>query len=99
MLSFIITAFNRPKALRTCLSSLVQQTYEDWEALVVDNSDSEQDRLDNRDLCAMDKRISYSMTGYDSLIEGTMHAYSLYNVTEIGLANTSGYWLVFPNDD
>jgi len=99
MLSFVITAFNRPKALRTCLSSLVQQTWDAWEALVVDNSDSEPDRLDNIDLCSMDRRIHHCRMGDDAQIEGAMHKYSLYKATEIGVANTSGEWLCFPSDD
>ena len=39
MLSWIIGSFNRPNSMRTCLSSIIDQTFTDWEAIVTDNSE------------------------------------------------------------
>lgn len=105
-ISFIVTAFERPNALRTCLSSLVQQTERDWEAIVVDNSRDESgwngvDWVGNERICAdlMDKRIIYMNTSPYTGIEDEIHKYSLYKATDMGVNITSAPWLVFPNDD
>jgi glycosyltransferase involved in cell wall biosynthesis len=98
-LSFIVTAFNRPDALRTCLSSLVQQTFTDWEAIVCDNSDNAANLGSNAIMTSMDQRISYKFTGGDVGIDGTIHKYSLYQATEMGIADSTGAWLCLPNDD
>lgn len=99
MISFVISAFNRPLALRTCLSSLVQQTHPDIEVLVVDNSDSSGMSDGNADECEMYSSFKYLYTGRVTEIEDTMHKYSLYKATEIGVSQSTGDWLCFPNDD
>ena len=101
-LSFIITAHNRPKALRTCLSSLIQQTREDWEAIVMDNSEPGPLAAEHFELSEMDKRISYKWIRDRTAISSPkplIHSHSLYLATEIGIARTTGEWLAFPNDD
>ncbi len=100
MISFIITAFNRPLALRTCLSSLVQQTHEEWEAMIVDNSPDMGG--ENVPLIDMDKRIRWMDVSEHTAIEANSsgHKYSLYKATELGVQWTArGDWLCFPNDD
>ena len=96
-LSFIVSAFNRPDALRTCLSSLVQQTMPDWEAVVVDNSD--RTLVSNLEVCKIDERITYLCTGDSTQIEGAMHKYCVYTASEMGVRKTTGTWLCFPSDD
>ncbi len=98
-LSFVITAFNRSTALRTCLSSIIQQTVPDWEVVVVDNSDLNVQRLRNAEMCLMDTRIHYTYTGEDTAVQDSMHARSLYKATEIGVGMTRGTYLCLPNDD
>ncbi|HMQ06902.1 MAG TPA: glycosyltransferase family A protein [Saprospiraceae bacterium] len=39
--SIIIPAYNRPHLLRECLQSIVHQSFDDWEALVVDDGSEE----------------------------------------------------------
>ena len=99
MISFIITAYNRPSSLRTCLSSLIDQTYPAWDAVVVDNSDSTTYTSLHQDLCDMDKRIHYKYVRSQTAIAGAMHTHSLYKATDIGIGHTTGEWLAFPNDD
>jgi hypothetical protein len=88
-------------ALRTCLSSLCQQTIDQWEAIVVDNSDPGPAVDEHARLCEMDPRIRHwyvreqtAMTMNDS-----RHSHSLYKATEMGVLRTTGEWLVLPNDD
>jgi glycosyltransferase involved in cell wall biosynthesis len=98
-LSFVITAFNRPLALRTCLSSIIQQTVNDWEAVVVDNSDLYLARERHESICQMDDRVRYHYTGDETSVDDTMHMRSLYRATEVGVTITRGQYLSFPNDD
>jgi len=100
VISFIITAFNRPLALRTCLSSIVQQTNEDWMGMVMDNSDDPVLAKRNKNMLAGDfERFSYNHVSGETHVEDSMHKYSLYKATEIGVRVTYGDWLCFPNDD
>lgn len=99
VISFIISAFNRPLSLHVCLASLVIQTDRDWEAIVVDNSTDDSARQFHSDLCEMDDRIRYQYTGDHTGITDTMHTRSLYHATELGAASAKGQWLSFPNDD
>lgn len=99
-LSFIITAFNRPALLHTCLASLVAQTFSDWDAIIVDNSDSSWCSQANYDLRELDSdRIAYVYTGGETAIEGTIHKRSLYKATELGVLGAKGDFLCFPNCD
>ena len=101
MISFIVTAYNRPLALRTCLSSLCQQTIEDWEIKIMDNSDHFY--LQNKEVYEgfHYSRMSYQTTKDKTITDANSsgHKYSLYKATEIGVENTKGKWLCFPNDD
>ncbi len=93
-LSFIVSAWARPEALRTCLSSLVQQTFTDFEVIVMDNAISEEIRKKHWDLCLMDDRIRY------------VHSYAMsvsriscYYSGQFGAEISRGEWLCFPSDD
>ena len=97
-ISFIVSAYERPKALRTCLSSLVQQTEEDWEAIVVDNSHVDF-QLEHLALCKMDKRIRYLPKSQLTAIKGAIHAFSVYKATDLGIEDATGDWLCCPSDD
>lgn len=101
MISFIVTACDRPLALRTCLSSLLQQTVEQFEIIVVDNSTPGPAVDEHATLCSMDRRIrhmyvrEHTRTGQND----SRHSHSLYKATELGVDLSVGEWLVFPNDD
>lgn len=102
-LSFIVSAFNRPARLRTCLCSLVDQTFEDWEILVVDNSDDPKAIVQQEVFChhlsrLASRRIRYEHIGQRSFDE-RIGIRSVYTATEIGVGMTSGEWLCYPNDD
>ena len=99
MISFIVTAFNRPLALRTCLSSLCQQTHEDIEILVVDNSSDRDSQMAHVTFTLDFTGVKHYDTSTLTRIEHAMHKYSLYKATEIGVERTTGEWLCFPNDD
>jgi glycosyltransferase involved in cell wall biosynthesis len=97
-LSFIIGAFNRPGRLRTCLASLVDQTFTDWEAVVVDNSDQPEAIELQREYAKVDPRIRFEHIG-ERAFDPRIGIRSLYTATEIGVEMTTGEWLCYPNDD
>jgi cellulose synthase/poly-beta-1,6-N-acetylglucosamine synthase-like glycosyltransferase len=102
-LSFIVVAYNNPKALRTCLSSLVDQTYspEEIEIIVCDNSQNFVLADENKRLCDMSHRIRYEYTGNRTAIDlpHIRHKHCLYTATEIGVGLATGEWISFPNQD
>jgi glycosyltransferase involved in cell wall biosynthesis len=100
-ISFIVGAFNNPNSLRTCLSSLADQSEKAIEIIVADNSDGSTWTELNRDLCAMDDRIRYEFTGDRTDISnlGLRHTRCLYTATEIGAEMATGEFLCFPNAD
>lgn len=104
MVTLVVSAYERPDALRVCLSSLVVQTFTHWRALVVDNTARKRMAYANKRVTDAigDPRVAYSNVHESTFLGGLNkmgHAYSLYKATEIGVAATDGEWLGFPNDD
>ena len=99
-LSFVVPAFNNHNRLRTCLSSLLDQTYpaNEIEIIVADNSIDMLEAILNKELCEMSQRITYVYTADRTIIEGP-HVRCLYTATEIGVERATGEWLSFPNQD
>jgi glycosyltransferase involved in cell wall biosynthesis len=102
-LSFIVVAANNPKSLRTCLSSLLDQTYptEQIEIIVCDNSADLQICEENLKVCAMDPHIKYEWTARRTVVDlpHVRHKHCLYTATEIGVEMATGEWLAFPSQD
>ena len=96
--SAVVGAFNRPGRLRTFLACLVDQTFTDWEAVVVDNSDQPEALAASREMCKIDPRIRYEEMG-DRAFSPLHGIRSLYDASEIGIAMTTGEWIWVPNDD
>lgn len=97
-LSFIIGAFNRPYRMRTCLASIADQSFTDWEAVIVDNSDDPKAIELQREFAKIDPRIRYEHVG-ERAFDPRVGIRSLYNASEIGVGMTTGEWVCFPNDD
>jgi glycosyltransferase involved in cell wall biosynthesis len=100
-LSFTVCAFENPLALRTCLSSLLDQTMQDFEIIIVDNSIGSTWIDLNKDLCRMSDRIRYEWTADRTNVvpSDCRHSRCLYTATEIGAGMATGEWLCFPNQD
>jgi len=96
-LSWIVGSFNRPGRMRTCLASILDQSFQDFDIVVTDNSDDKACRLDIEYLCQIDPRIRYEWT-HDRAMTNTPYP-SLYDAAEIGVRMTDSPWLIFPNCD
>ena len=100
-ISFIVGAFENPPALRTCLSSLLEQTEKDFEIIVVDNSINSDAAESTQSVCWMSERIRYEWTSDRTAVvpPGCRHTRCLYTATEIGVELATGGYLAFPNQD
>lgn len=58
-ISIIIPVYNAEKTLRHCLDSVLNQTYENYEVIVVDNNSSDKSRNIIQEYCARNNRIKY----------------------------------------
>jgi glycosyltransferase involved in cell wall biosynthesis len=93
--SFIVSAYHRPAALRCCLSCLVLQSETSWEAIVMDNSTDPAMIEANRAHCRMDPRIRHF-----SSVENQVTLLNCYYASEYAVEKlAAGDWVGFPSDD
>ena len=100
-ISFVVAAFGNFSVLRTCLSSLLNQTMQDFEIIVCDNDPESDQEYMAAEIARMDPSIRYEWTADRTKVipPGCRHRRCLYTATEIGVALTSGEWLCFPSAD
>jgi glycosyltransferase involved in cell wall biosynthesis len=93
--SYIVSAYDRPRLLPVCLWSLAAQTDEDFEVIVTDNSTDHEMQAKHRKVVESlhDKRFRYFATA--SKIE----VGDCYWSAEWGARKAKGDWLCFPCDD
>ena len=96
--SVVIGSFNRPGRARTFLACLVDQSFEDWEAVLTDNSDDPVCAAKIEEMCKIDPRIRYEWTK-ERAFDPLLGISSLYDAAEIGIAMTTGKWIWAPNED
>ena len=57
--SIIVTAYNLDKYLGDCLNSVLAQTFQDWECLIIDDCSTDGTAEISNDYCALDGRFQY----------------------------------------
>lgn len=95
-ISYIVSAYNRPKSLVTCLASLVDQSHDNFEVIVTDNADDDQMANENRKVVQRfkDNRLFYFRTTKKIKIS------DCYWSAEWAINNVvKGKYLCFPCDD
>lgn len=92
-ISFIVSAYDRPDALKLCLLSLILQTEHNWEAIVTDNNPVALHSAFTLQVVQEldDSRIRYLHTGHS--------APECYRAAEIAAEVAHGDFLCFPSDD
>lgn len=101
-LSFIIVAYGNSNTLRTCLSSLLDQTETSREIIVCDNSPEEAAARANEFLCSsLDDSIAHIWTADRTAISmpHIRHKQCLYTAIEIGVKSAHGDWINFMGQD
>jgi len=87
-ISFVVSCYDRPKSLFTCLASLADQT-SDWnEIIVTDNSIDPAIQSRHMDACSQ-----FGATYIPTRVVGCYHS------AEIGAQSAQAEWLSFPSDD
>ena len=88
-ISVIVPAYNAEKYISRCLNGLLQQTYQDWEAQVVDNDSKDKTAEIIQDFAQKDQRIKY----HTQKIKGPAAARNM------GLDNAQSEYLMFCDAD
>ena len=88
-LSVILATRNRPEQLKTSIESVLNQTYKDFELLVVDGSDNEDSHKLIEQYSKKDPRIKYLRDA------GTGPAAA----RNLGLSRSNGAYITFQDDD
>jgi glycosyltransferase involved in cell wall biosynthesis len=89
LLSIIIPCFNQAIYLHDCLDSILQQSFSDWEAIVVNDGSSDDTNNVAKAYCQKDSRIK--------LIEKQNGGLS--SARNYGIQNSTGDWLLFLDAD
>ena len=89
MISIIIPIYNVEKYLRQCLDSVVNQTYQDWEAILVDDGSSDGSPAIYDEYAKKDSRfkVVHQANG------------GVSSARNIGLNKAHGEWLIFLDAD
>jgi len=89
LLSIIIPCFNQAIYLHDCLDSILQQSFSDWEAIVVNDGSSDDTNNVAKTYCQKDSRIK--------LIEKQNGGLS--SARNFGIQHATGDWLLFLDAD
>lgn len=93
-ISYIVSLYNRPELLATCLWSLKCQTHSDFEVIVTDNTtDNRVARRQREIVLGMDERFRYVRSA------GKIEVADCYWSAEYGMTLAKGKWLCFPCED
>ncbi len=89
LISIIIPIFNRENTIETCILSILQQTYENFELLLIDDGSSDKSAEICRSLLKKDSRIKF----WQQSNKGVSAARNL------GISYASGKWITFIDSD
>lgn len=87
--SVIVPVFNAEKTINRCLDSIIEQTYKDWELLIIDDGSSDNSFVICSDYSKRDRRIKV----FQQENRGPSAA------RNIGLNQAAGEWICFVDSD
>jgi glycosyltransferase involved in cell wall biosynthesis len=90
LVSVVVPAFNRGFIIGAALESVLNQTYQDWEAVIVDDGSTDNTREIVRDYARSDSRMR--------LIEH-QHQKGAQAARNTGIRNARGAWIAFLDSD
>jgi glycosyltransferase involved in cell wall biosynthesis len=91
LISYIISAYDRPVDLNLCLLSLRLQTHQDFDVIVVDNGNDEMYEANQMSI----KRAGLAQ----AVFHYHTHESYCYPSTDFGASLSNAEWLAFPSDD
>lgn len=88
-ISIIVPVYNAEKTLHKCVDSIINQSYKDWELLLVDDGSIDRSALICDDYVKQDKRIKvfHKQNG------------GVSSARNVGLDNVKGEWVSFIDSD
>lgn len=90
-ISIIVPVFNRPRLIKECIQSVIDQTHENWELLVVDDGSNDETVEVVESFSKTDKRIK--LIERKQLPKGAQHC------RNIGIKNAVGEYIIFLDSD
>jgi len=91
MVSIVIPNYNRLEYLKDCLHSISDQSYDDWEALVVDDGSTDDSKHLVEQFIKQDQRFNW--------IERTGNLKGASVCRNIGIENAKGDYIIFLDSD
>lgn len=74
-IDIVIPTYNRPEKLARCLKSIMHQTYEDWNCLIVINGNDDATTMMLQDISDLDDRFWFKHRGWNSYVIGAWNYY------------------------
>lgn len=93
LVSIIIPTFNRADLLVETLDSIIEQTYKNWECLVIDDGSTEESLFQIKNLCLQDKRIKFLKRTEFNIPKGANAC------RNIGIEEANGDFIIFFDSD
>ena len=88
LFSIVIPTYNRANLIKRCIESVINQTYQNWEAIIVDNYS--EDNTEEIVSSFNDERIRFYKN----------HNYGVISVSRnFALDNSNGHWICFLDSD
>ncbi|MCI1274004.1 MAG: glycosyltransferase [Clostridiaceae bacterium] len=92
LISIIVASYNYENFIGETIKSVLNQTYSDWELIIVDDGSSDNSVEVIRNFCAKDKRIKL-YTHQDNKNKG------LVKTLQLGISYAKGDWIAFLESD
>lgn len=89
MISVIVPVYNAEKYLQDCVSSILSQTYKEYELLLIDDGSTDSTAVISKKLCLMDKRVKYYYKNNGGPSEAR----------NFGVKNSKGEYITFVDAD
>jgi glycosyltransferase involved in cell wall biosynthesis len=92
-ISIVTVSFNQDKYLAECISSVVNQTYSDWELIIVDPGSTDSSRMIAQQFAKLDSRISLIFEKDAGPSDGLNKGFGQATGQIIGCLNSDDYYL------
>jgi glycosyltransferase involved in cell wall biosynthesis len=92
LISIIVASYNYENFIGETIKSVLNQTYSDWELIIVDDGSTDNSVEVIRDFCAKDERIKL-YTHQDNKNKG------LVKTLQLGTSHAKGDWIAFLESD
>lgn len=89
VVSIIVPVYNAKKTLKRCINSIINQSYKDWELLLVDDGSTDDSSIICDEYAQQDRRIRvfHKQNG------------GVSSARNVGLDNAIGEWVTFIDSD